>query len=74
MELLAQFIPKSGGDLEFVEAWRAILVGSALQKWYVSYLLLWAELYLARLVSFTMRYRRGFQTAILLEPLRLALL
>ena len=73
--LVAQFIPKGGGvALELSDSWRAVLVGSSLMKWYLSCLMLFAQLYLERMPPFIMGFRRGFQTAMLIEPLRVALL
>ena len=73
VHLLAQFIPKQGGDLSRIDSWRAILVGSSVQKWYLTILLSLAEPVLEKLPSYIMGFRRGFQTAMLVEPLRIAL-
>ena len=74
MNLVAQFIPKSNVSLTERSSWRAVLVGCSLQKWYLSSLLLIAQDYYNRIPSYVMGFRRGYQTAMLIEPLRIALL
>jgi len=75
LALVAQFIPKGGGvALDSSDSWRAVLMGSSLMKWYLSSLLLFAQPYLEKMPSFIMGFRQGFQTAMLVEPLRIALL
>jgi len=73
MELIGQFIPKQTGDLKLVDSWRVVLIGSAVQKWYLSILRVVAEPIIHRLPPFIMGFRKGFQTAMLVEPLRIAL-
>ena len=72
--LLAQFIPKAKLELSRDDAWRAVLVSSSLQKWYLTCLLSVAAPWLEQLPPYIMGFRKGFQTAMLLEPLRIALL
>eukprot|EP00973_Karenia_brevis_P008712 1178178-Karenia_brevis.AAC.1 len=49
-------------------------MGAALQKWYLAVLLMLAESYLDSLPLFLMGHRKGFQTAMFVEPVRIALL
>eukprot|EP00973_Karenia_brevis_P072381 10053225-Karenia_brevis.AAC.1 len=72
--MLAQFIPKAVKALDEDNCWRALLVGCALQKWYLNCLRLLSEPVLETLPSYIMGFRKGFQTAMLVEPLRIALL
>lgn len=73
-QLLAQFIPKSGGNLDIIDFWRAVLISGAVQKWYLSCLLLGADSNLEQMPYYIMGFRKGFQTAMLVETLRMCLL
>ena len=73
-KLVAQFIPKAQAKLQQADAWRAILIGSTMQKWYLSSLLHFARDLLEPIPSYIMGFRRGYQTAMLVEPLRIAMM
>jgi len=73
LQLFAQFIPKACLDLSGSDSWRGVVPGSALQRWYLSCLLRIVEPYLDRLPIHLMGFRKGYQTAMLVEPLRRAL-
>lgn len=74
LTLIAQFIPKSSVPFVDSDSWRAVLIGASLQKWFLSTLLLYSTCFLDNIPSYIMGFRSGFQTAMLIKPLRVALL
>ena len=67
-------IGKSGAaTLESITSWRQIIVGPALQKWYLHCIFELVEPYMNYWPSYIMGFRPGFQPLMMIDALRMAL-
>eukprot|EP00973_Karenia_brevis_P080088 11111677-Karenia_brevis.AAC.1 len=71
---LGHMLCKSGMvSLEHISTWRQVIVGAALQKWYLYCIFEYVEPYTTKLPNYIMGFRAGYQPLMMIDAIRMVL-